>query len=380
MAPASPKGAPVNVVTTSKPKASDSSGEGAVARVPNAQERRELSVGPDDSRRSTELTPLVSTELWRAAAGLTAPLELGPDGAIYLATRDGTLEVVEATGKLRFSVALDGVTVGPLFVDERGNAYAATSTGLVVGIGAQGNRLFTYRSPVGVTAGLSFGPTLGLLLLGKNDVILGINRAAYPIFRFDSPEPIVTVPKELFGFCVAVTNSGKFFAKDRAGRRFVHAFGGDITQVERTANGDLWLLAGTKLIAFRHVSRPLFEVASARWIATRAFAVSTSNVAGAILTRDGEVRWLSPTGALTHEHTLDERTLDALELEEPTLALDDEDTVWFATKTPGVLGVSPSGNRTSTTFDDAIRGLRFDPPRRRLLVAFASGAVLSVAR
>jgi hypothetical protein len=345
----------------------------------------EQTVGQQGKRTESLHPRLNSAEIWRSSAGLTAPVEVGPDGALYLATRYGTLEVVESNGKLRFSVALDGPTTGPLYVDGKGNAFAATSHGSVIGIGAQGNRLFTYPSLVGVRRGLSFSATYGLLYLGQKDVILGVNRVGFPIFRFDSPLKVTLGPFEQNGYCVVGTNTGKLLGINRMKRRFVLDFEEEVTEVASTIDGGFWALAGTNLVAFEPTRRRIFEKTSIVRMATQNHHGQESRaqgerVQGIQLSADGKFDWLHSTGKSLAQQSLKglDKTLTTEQV--ITLSLDDANALWLATNDFRVFFLSAEGVVEESVFNEPVDSLSGSSKKRETYAALRSGKIIALSR
>jgi hypothetical protein len=295
------------------------------------------------------------------------------------------LEVVESNGKLRFSVSLDGPATGPLYVDGKGNAFAATSHGSVIGIGAQGNRLFTYPSLVGVRRGLSYSATYGLLYLGQKDVILGVNRVGFPIFRFDSPLKVTLGPFEQNGFCVVGTNTGKLLGINRMKRRFVLEFEEAVTEVASTEDGGFWALAGTNLVAFAPTRRRIFENKSIVRMTTQNHHGQESRerdkrVQGIQLSADGKFNWLHSTGKSLAQQSLQvlDQTLSAEHVS--TLALDEANALWLVAKDSNVYFLSAEGLVEESGFNEPIDSLTVSPKSRETFVALRSGKILALSR
>jgi hypothetical protein len=373
---------PLSVTAPSKPNSRLSTAELAPTKS-RLNRDDEKTVGQQGKGSAFYHRQLNSAEIWRSSSGLTAPIEVGPDGALYLATRYGMLEVVERTGKLRFSVSLDGPTMGPIYVDAKGNAFAATGHGTVVGVSAQGQRLFTYPSLVGVRRGLSFSATYGLLYLGQNDVILGVNRVGFPIFRFDSPWKVTVGPFEQNGFCVVGTNTGKLLGISRMKRRFVLEFKDEITQVASTDNGGLWVLAGTNLVAVDSTHRRIFERSGILRVVIRVMTqtlnANDQHAQGVQLSADGKFDWLHSTGKSLAQQSLKvlDQTLTAEHVS--TLALDDANALWLVAKDSSVFFLSAAGSIEKSVFDEPIDSLTVSPKTHETFVALRSGKILAVS-
>jgi ligand-binding sensor domain-containing protein len=319
------------------------------------------------------------------------------------------LDVVEQTGKLRFSVTLGAPSVGSLVIDAKGTAFAATRTGNVVGIDSNGQRVLSYRSPVGVRFGLTFNDELGLLVVGQNNVVFGVNRRGYPVFYYPIRDDVSFGIVSLDGFCVVATASGNLVWLSQGRRRYTYALGGSVAGIERTASDGLWVLVETvvetdvktngvvrsdesnrnglgktlsKLSVFDRQRTKVFEVPDVLRFATVPFRrAGTFQAAGAVLRGHGTLQWLGEQGQNLAEIELSQLTQTSIESSQiDAMTLDDEGTIWLVVERDTLIAVSPTGQIGKAKFTGSLLAPVVDQTYQRIIVATDDGAVFSVTR
>lgn len=223
-----------------------------------------------------------------------APVAVGPDGALYAATREGYLDVLEADGRLRFSVSLSGIAGGPLYVDARGSAFLATTTGLLVAVSAKGQRLFAYRPPMDVRGGVSYGTGVGLLVSSLDNIVLGVNRGGTPVFRFDSTSKLTLGPLALDGFCVVVTSGVVVHWLGQNAAHLTRVMPREVEAIAPGADGRLWVKAGDELLIWDKKRR--LEHTESDVVAIATESSREPRGLGVVLKKSGELLWLGDGG------------------------------------------------------------------------------------
>jgi hypothetical protein len=315
--------------------------------------------------------------LWQTGEGLTACPAVGPDGAVYMASRQGTLDVVEPTGTHRFTITLGGAPTGTLFVDPRGWAFVGLATGNLVGITADGLLSVTYHSPIGISGDLGFAEGQGLLLLGHNGIVLGVNRGGFPTLRLAPGAPLTAGPVGIQGWCVVATERSDVIWANRFGRRIHRAIEKPAEQLRATADGEVWALAQGTLWVFSRDQAVVFERRGIRAIATLQSRTPTQRIQGVVVTMEGRVEWLDPRGqSIAREllHVPDPWPPDAM------VRVDDEASLWIVSPRDGlhVLRVDGTRYEVSNVRDSLLLSPVFDSVRRRTVLAWLDGAVAIV--
>ncbi|MGC4065849.1 MAG: hypothetical protein QM784_14600 [Polyangiaceae bacterium] len=340
----------------------------------------ELAASPSElagsDRSQHDLTTSLEAELlFRSGGGLHVPLELGNDGTIYVTTRQGYLDVLEADGRLRYSVTLGGIASGPLFVDERGSVFIATLAGTIVGFDAKGRKWFDYKPPIDIMRGLSFGDGVGLLVRGRGRVVLGINRFGVPVYRFEAPAELSAEPVGFSGFCVVATANGKLYFGNRALQRKPLAFTAAITDMQTTPSGLLWVRNENEFVALRANSSVAF-----RRSGIEHFYVFRKQEA-----RPPEEGVLVDTDGIAHRVQADGKPLGTITLiaGRPTnsveiLASDGEGGLFGTDREGQLLRFSASSPPTRVDLDERPVGARLDVGRKRLLVGTSEGGIYAV--
>lgn len=275
--------------------------------------------------------PMVPTQpelLWRAGSGLDALPATGPDGAIYVVSRQGTLDVIQPNGELRFSINLNGTPTGAIFVDRRGWAYIGLMTGRVVAIDAQGRRQWVFSVPDGIRGDLRFSEGQGLLFQESGGKVLGLNRGGFPTFRLNPRGHVSAGPIGVLGWCVVATAEGELVWGDRWGKRRRITLGTAVLELQATAAGDIWALTRQNLVAYSVQSRELFRrdavlamttIVSESSSAADATASRPDQIEGSIVTAQGQLFGLSRMGIVL------QKTPVAMELDllhRPNMSLD----------------------------------------------------------
>lgn len=335
---------------------------------------------PDLPAPSTDWLTLEARELWRVGTGLSAPLALGPGSSIHATSRQGNLDVLEANGQLRFTVGLGSAARAPIDVRRNGATYVATVGEQVVGISPEGARVFAYRHPSGVRSGVVFAEGLGLLFRGRGNALLGINRAGFPTFRYDSKIPISLGPWAIGGRCVAITESGELIAVSRFGNRRSRLVGHNAVAVESTRGDAIWILSQSKLTAHDDAFAVRFDLTNIAAMTTVKAAktvalAATSNVEGVVLDHAGTLRWLDVSGQTLAQATLPDAAFAArLDL---TLTADTR-TAWLVTREGDVLRVPAQGLPAKGHFEGLLGPPLLDPDQQRVLFGTHDGKVLAV--
>jgi len=316
------------------------------------------------------------TSLWRAGSALAAAPAIGPDGALYVVARQGTLDVLEASGEHRFTITLGGAPTGGIFVDDRGWAYVGLATGKLLGIAPSGLKSFALQLPGGISGNVAFAEGQGLLLLGHDNIVVGVNRGGVPTMRMSAAPRATAGPVGIFGWCVVATANGEVIWGDRWGKRHRATVGAAPKVLEATATGAIWVLANEELTAFSSPRTLAFRHSGTVAIVTGPPRLATTGVEGVRLTAAGEFEWLGKSGARVASRKL---TADVRPASELAMGLDDEGTVWFMEEgRVHALGPQGDGDRTLELGRDLLAPV-CDGPRRRTLVSTVEGEVFAIS-
>lgn len=213
-------------------------------------------------------TRLVADPVWRSGSGLVAPPSIGRDGALYVASRQGSLDVLEATGELRFSISIGGTPTGAMVMDPRGWLYVGLATGRILAVDPEGRRQWVFASPRGIRGDLQFSEVQGLLFRNERGQILGVNRSGYVLSRLDPEGRLSAGPVALFDWCVVATAEGELIWGNRWGKRRHVAVGAPIDELRGTVDGGVWARTQDGLIAFSKSRNELFRLDGVRAMAT----------------------------------------------------------------------------------------------------------------
>jgi outer membrane protein assembly factor BamB len=303
------------------------------------------------------------------------PLEVGDDGTIYVTTRDGYLDVLEADGRLRYSVTLGGIASGPIYVDGRGSVFIATLAGTVLGFDARGRKVFVYKPPIDIERGLTFGDGVGLLVRGRHRVVLGVNRVGVPVYRFEAPAELSTEPLGFFGFCVVATKNGKLYFGNRALQRKPLTFTAPIAAMQTTSSGMLWVRTKDEFVALRSN----LSVAYRRSNIERfyAFRKRETNAAeeGFLVDDDGVANRVLADGMSVGTVTLrEDPATNSVEI----LASDGEGGLFATDREGTLLRFSPGGPPARLDLRERPVGARLGPMPGRLLVGTSNGGIYAV--
>lgn len=315
--------------------------------------------------------------LWRAGATLAASPAIGPDGAIYVASRQGTLDVIEASGAHRFSITLGGAPTGAIFVDERGSAYIGLATGTLVAVTAVGQKTTLFRAPQGIRGGIGFAAGQGLLFVGADEVVLGINRGGFPTLRLRLPDRGSAGPIGIVGWCVVGTSQGVLVWGDRWGKRKRVEVGSALRELQATANGEIWALADSSLLSYSTVQKLLFRRSGILAMATAPKGAAAAGPSGAVLSVERQFEWLDASGQVLTHRTMDES------FEEPehvVMRLDGEGKLWIVERdTLSVVARNDAPRAVYRFPSSTLLEPVFDSARRRSIISTGAGAVYGVA-
>lgn len=314
--------------------------------------------------------------IWRAGSPLAAPPALGPDGAIYVAGRQGTLDVLEASGIHRFTITLGGAPTGNVFVDERGWAYVGLATGKLLGITSAGQKFFAFQLPTGIRRGVGFAEGQGLLVLGQDQAVIGVNRGGFPTMRVAVHDETTVGPIGIPGWCVVGTAKGDILWGDRMGRRHRASLGASLRDLQPTFDGGIWALADDALTAFSTAREVVYRRDATLAMATAPRAHSIQGVQGGRLTSELELEWLGSSGNRVASRPIE---APAGPRSTVTLAMDDYGRIWITQagrlRAYGIQG----DDEPLREFDgrDLLAPV-FDADRRRTVVSTVDGEVFVV--
>jgi hypothetical protein len=316
--------------------------------------------------------------LWRTGSALAAAPRLGPDGAIYLASSQGTLDVLEASGRHRFTITVGGAPTGAMFVDSRGRAYLGLATGKLVAVAPHGTIEFAFQTPRGVRGEVSFAEGLGLVFLGHDGVVIGINRGGFPTMRLDPHDEATAGPVGVSGWCVVGTASGAVLWGDRWGRRKHATIGSPVDGLGVTADGGIWAISDVGLVAFSPKRVEAFRRPGTAGMALSSRKLLDRGIEGVILTVGAKVEWLDFMGRSVRVASL--AASDDLHIP-LIMRVDDDANLWLAGANGRLQQIRPSGESIEP-YEFAGESLLepvIDAVRRRTIVATREGGIYSLA-
>ncbi|HMA93010.1 MAG TPA: hypothetical protein VKP30_10005, partial [Polyangiaceae bacterium] len=337
-----------------------------------------------------------------AGSSLSAEPAVAPDGTIYVASRQGTLDVLEPTGVHRFTITLGGTPAGKFYVDQRGWAYVGMITGKLIAVTPQGQKYFTYDSAAGIASGLEYAENLGLLFLGRHQTVEAVNRAGYLTTRVRYEHALAAPPIGLDGWYVVATAQNELTWSDRFGRRIKRPFDAALRSYGATADGGVWALSN-ELTAFSKKRDVVFRRPNVLAMSPSPKNVMTSRgVTGVVVTAEHKLEWLDAQGSCTAATNVGATNVGATSvgatsvgatsvgatgnagapsLEETIqLQLDDEATAWVTTNGAQLRLVQSNGEigRAYEFERESLLPFVFDSPRRRTVLATRDGAVYQV--
>lgn len=318
-------------------------------------------------------------QLWQAGAGLASLPGIAPDGAIYLASRQGTFDVIEADGKHRFTITLEGTPTGTMHVDSKGWAYVGLATGKMLAITPEGRKYFSYASANGIRSDLDFAPEIGLLFRGRAGFLEGVNRGGFPTIRTRYEQSLVAGPIGLVGWYVVATSRDEVVWGDRWGRRIQRAVGSPIRQLLATSDASVWALTESSLVAFSNKRDILFRKAGVVAMAAAGARLSASGIIGAVIDGERRVEWLDHSGKATATSLVSKviasRTRPSYEIR-----LDDSGVLWVIQGGERLWLLRPDGNegRPYVFAPNTLLPPCMDAPRRRAIVGTTTGAIYQV--
>jgi hypothetical protein len=329
---------------------------------------------PPQSAPFAEQPQQPATLLWRAGSSLAAAPAIGPDGAIYVASGQGTLDVLEASGSHRFTITLGGAPTGAVFVDDRGWAYVGLATGKLLGITPLGQKAFTFQAPMGIRGGVGFAAGQGLLVLGYDDVVIGVNRGGFPTMRIEIHGHATTGPLGILGWCVVGTATGEILWGDRWGKRRKAEVGAALRALQPTISAGVWALSETGLSAFSPKRALEFRRHGVLAMATAPRVPRVPKLQGALLTSAFELEWVDESGSPIARRLLRPEERASLPV---AMRLDAEAQLWLVSPDRTLRVFGPNGKtepprqfRSQTLLEPV-----FDAARRRTIVATVEGEV-----
>ncbi len=323
-----------------------------------------------------------ASDLWRVGAALaSAPLVLS-DGSVALSSQEGTLDLLGPSGELRFSIALNGLPLGPMAADQRGWIYAATAQGVVVATRSDGARAWAFRAPRGIRGGVALTEGQGVAFRSGETAVQAINRSAVPALFLELPSKICAGPVAWGGAFAVGTVDGWLVRFHRGGNRKLMRLERPIDQLVPVGKDKIWLLAERDAIlidvAGNVVARhPGFSGLAALGSASGATTQQTEedgtlrSVAWSGI--DGRLKWLDEQGRPVTELPLSHRVRQRAGTN-PRLGVTPDGIVVVAAETGWVQFISPRGILKSYRLRSAVR---FDPvvdaPRKRVLLGVQAG-------
>ncbi len=315
-----------------------------------------------------------ATLLWRAGSSLAAAPAVGPDGAIYIASRQGTLDVLEASGNHRFTITLGGAPTGAIFVDARGWIFIGLATGKLLGINPLGQQFFAFQAPKGIRGGVAFAEGQGLLIMGYDDVVVGVNRGGFPTMRVVVHGHPTAGPIGIGGWCVVGTAMGEILWADRWGKRRHVEVGDALRDLQQTSAGGIWSLSEDGLSAFSPKRELEFRRDGALAMATAPRGTEDPRLQGALMTSGYELEWLDERGNTIARRVLEREDRARLPI---TMRLDTEGKLWLVSPEGMLRVLGPhGGDPPPRQFKSrALLEPVFDASRRRTIVATTEGEV-----
>jgi outer membrane protein assembly factor BamB len=283
---------------------------------------------------------VTSQLVWTAGAALSGRPALGSDGRLRVLSRQGSLDVMDSSGELDFSVNLGASPTGDAYVDAKAWTYVGLATGKVVGISRDGRLQFGFPSPLGVRGNIEFAEGQGLLFADHAGQVIGINRGGYPTLRIDPKGRLTAGPVGVDGWCVLGTVTGDVVWGDRWGKRKRVSLGASIVKLAPLARGaiaaiterGLVVLSRTGEIAFSNpdvIAIAALDKDAAPNAASAAASVSTqpdngnSAIALSALTVQGDLLWLTNSGEVRARAPMRRAVDPVIEL-----SLDAEQRIW----------------------------------------------------
>lgn len=319
-------------------------------------------------------------QLWQAGAGLASLPGIAPDGALYIASRQGTFDVLEADGTHRFTITLDGTPTGTMHVDPKGWAYVGLATGKLLAITPDGRKYFTYVSANGIRSDLDFAPGIGLLFRGRGGMLEGVNRGGFPTIRTRYEPSLVAGPIGLDGWYVVATSRDEVVWGDRWGRKIPRAVGSPIRQLLSAPHASVWALSESSLVAFSPKREVQFRRAGVVAMTVASARLAATGIAGAVIDADRRVEWLDQFGKVAASASASASKVIVPGRRTLEIRLDDAGVLWLVEGGERLWLLRPDGTE-GHAYDfppDALLPPCMDTPRRRTIIGTATGAIYQV--
>ncbi|HEY5962193.1 MAG TPA: hypothetical protein VIV60_36805, partial [Polyangiaceae bacterium] len=330
-------------------------------------------IGAEDASRP--IASIAVDLIWNSGSPLSGRPVLGKDGRLRVASRQGSFDVMTASGQLEYSVNLGAAPTGEVYVDERGWAYVGLATDKVVALSADGRKQFTYPSPIGVRGDIGFAEGQGLLFSGHDGQVLGLNRGGFPTMRLDPKGVLTAGPVGVGNWCVVGTATGDVVWGDRWGKRRRVVVGASVLSLLPSADDGVWVLTADALIALSRMRDQLFRMPDVAVATTSGRKATAKGVVGAALNQDGSLLWLHGDGSVAAKVSVGRVTLRGLEL-----TLDHDDRIWMSGADQELVSWEMNGARSSHgDFAEPPYRPIFDPSRRQGYVATPSGRIFRIA-
>ncbi len=204
---------------------------------------------------------------WRFAAGaaIVGVPAVGPDGGVFLGTVEGYLHALAADGTFRWSYTLSGPVLAAPVVDERGAAIVATSKPRLHAIAADGTADWTFVAPARAT-GVTLGHQ-GNVFFGARDEMLyavgahGGGRWSAELYGMPTAGPIAA-PN---GDVIVGTLHGRVLRLRGVLERTKHVVGDPVRGLALAADGTVFAVAGTRLVALAQSGSEAWSLQGARF-------------------------------------------------------------------------------------------------------------------
>jgi hypothetical protein len=134
--------------------------------------------------------PLAPYEIFRFSAGSTlfAPPGVGKDGAVYVGSGEGYVHALSSDGGYRWSYTVKGrVVAAPVEDPATGRVFVVTSDARLYALEADSHLRWVFPLPVAPKSELSLAPKGTLYFVGRDDYLYGVTTSGALVLRLAAP-------------------------------------------------------------------------------------------------------------------------------------------------------------------------------------------------